>query len=189
VGTSWHALAHELPVLFAYALSFVYLAIYWNNHHHMLAVVHRVNGAVMWANLHLLFWLSLVPFGTAWMSEHRFPPTPTAVDGIVLLCAALADYILQTMLLREEGEESLLRAALGSNVKGGISPLLYCVGIGLSFADRWLALGVSVAVALLWLVPDRRVERRARRPAGETGRRVPRERGRSAGRARAHRPC
>ncbi len=158
-GTSWHALGHELPVLLAYALSFVYLGIYWNNHHHMLAAVSRVTGAAMWANLHLLFWLSLIPFSTAWMSEHRFPPVPTAVYGIVLLSAAIAYYLLQTMLLRAEGAHSVLRAALGSDVKGKISPLLYCLGIGLSFADRWLAVAVYVGVALMWLVPDRRVER------------------------------
>ena len=158
-GTSWHALGHELPVLLAYALSFVYLGIYWNNHHHMLAVVSRVNGAAMWANLHLLFWLSLVPFSTAWMSENRFPPIPTAVYGIVLLCAAIAYYILQKMLLRAEGAHSVLRVALGSDLKGKVSPLLYCIGIGLSFADRWLAIAVYVGVALMWLVPDRRVER------------------------------
>jgi uncharacterized membrane protein len=158
-GTSWHALGHELPVLLAYALSFVYLGIYWNNHHHMLAAVSRVTGGAMWANLHLLFWLSLIPFSTAWMSEHRFPSVPTAVYGIVLLNSALAYYILQTMLLRAEGEHSVLRTALGQDVKGKISPVLYCLGIGLSFVDRWLALAVYVGVALMWLVPDRRVER------------------------------
>jgi uncharacterized membrane protein len=159
VGTSWHSLSHELPVLLAYALSFVYLGIYWNNHHHMLAAVSRVSGGAMWANLHLLFWLSLIPFSTAWMSEHRFPPVPTAVYGIVLLCAALAYYILQTTLLRAGGQESLLRTAIGSDVKGKISPFLYCLGIGLSFAQRWLALALYVGVALMWLVPDRRLER------------------------------
>ena len=159
VGTSWHALGHELPVLLAYALSFVYLGIYWNNHHHMLAAVSRVTGGAMWANLHLLFWLSLIPFSTAWMSEHRFPSVPTAVYGIVLLCAAIAYYILQTTLLRAGGENSLLRTAIGSDMKGKISPLLYILGIGLSFADRWLALAVYVGVALMWLVPDRRLER------------------------------
>jgi uncharacterized membrane protein len=165
-GTSWHALGRELPVLFAYALSFVYLGIYWNNHHHMLAATSRVNGAAMWANLHLLFWLSLIPFSTAWMSEHRFPSTPTAVYGIVLLCAAIAYYVLQTMLLRAEGGHSLLRTAVGSDVKGKISPLLYCVGIGVSFASRWVAVAVYVGVALMWLVPDRRVERHvSQRPA------------------------
>lgn len=158
-GTSWHALGHELPVLLTYALSFVYLGIYWNNHHHMLAAASRVSGAVLWANLHLLFWLSLVPFSTAWMSEHRFPSTPTAVYGIVLLAAAIAYLILQTTLLRAEGERSRLRVALGSDVKGKISVLLYCLGIGLAFADRWIGLAVYVVVALIWLVPDRRVER------------------------------
>ena len=158
-GTSWHALGHELPVLLAYALSFVYLGIYWNNHHHMMAAVSRVSGAALWANLHLLFWLSLVPFSTAWMSEHRFPSIPTAVYGMVLLAAAIAYYILQTMLLRAEGEHSRLRVALGSDLKGKISPLLYCLGIGLAFTNRWLGLAVYVAVALIWLVPDRRVER------------------------------
>jgi uncharacterized membrane protein len=158
-GTSWHALGDKLPVLLAYVLSFVYLGIYWNNHHHMMAAVSRVSGAALWGNLHLLFWLSLIPFSTAWMSEHRFPPVPTAVYGIVLLAAAIAYFVLQTALLRGEGEHSRLRAALGSDVKGKISPLLYCIGIGLAFVDRWLGVAVYVAVALIWLVPDRRVER------------------------------
>ena len=158
-GTSWHALEHELPVLLAYVLSFVYLGIYWNNHHHMLAAVSRVSGGALWANLHLLFWLSLVPFSTAWMSEHRFPSVPTAVYGIDLLAASIAYLILQAALIRAEGEHSRLRAALGSDVKGKISALLYCLGIGLAFADRWIGLAIYIAVALIWLVPDRRVER------------------------------
>jgi uncharacterized membrane protein len=166
-GTSWHALGRELPVLLAYALSFVYLGIYWNNHHHMLAATSRVSGGALWANLHLLFWLSLIPFSTAWMSEHHFPPVPTAVYGIVLLAAAIAYYVLQMTLLRAEGEHSRLRAAIGSDVKGKISPLLYCIGIGLAFADRWLGLAVYVAVALIWLVPDRRVERHLTRAPAE----------------------
>jgi uncharacterized membrane protein len=158
-GTSWHALGHELPVLLAYVLSFVYLGIYWSNHHHMLAAVSRVNGATLWANLNLLFWLSLVPFTTAWMSEHHFPPIPTAVYGIVLLAAAIAYLILQTTLLRAEGEQSKLRAALGSDRKGKLSPFLYCLAIGLAFVNQWISLAMYVAVALVWLVPDRRVER------------------------------
>ena len=158
-GTSWHALGHELPVLLAYVLSFVYLGIYWSNHHHMLAAVSRVDGATLWANLNLLFWLSLVPFCTAWMSEHHFPPTPTAVYGIVLLAAAIAYLILQITLLRAEGEQSRLRAAIGSDLKGKISPFLYCLGIGLAFVNRWISLAMYVVVALIWLVPDRRVER------------------------------
>src|SRR5689334_3290309 len=158
-GTSWHALSHQVPVLLAYLLSFVYLGIYWNNHHHMLAAVSRVSGAALWANLHLLFWLSLIPFSTAWMSEHRFPEVPTAVYGIVLLAAAIAYYILQTTLVHGEGQTSRLRAALGTDVKGKVSPLLYILGIGSTFANRWIGLAVYVAVALMWLVPDRRVER------------------------------
>src|SRR5438046_6506350 len=166
-GTSWHALGHELPVLLAYVLSFVYLGIYWNNHHHMLAAASRVSGRALWANLHLLFWLSLVPFSTAWMSEHRFPPIPTAFYGVVLLAAAIAYLILQTALVRAEGEQSKLRVALGSDVKGKISALLYILGIGLAFADRWIGLAVYVAVALIWLVPDRRVESQLTRAPAE----------------------
>jgi uncharacterized membrane protein len=159
-GTTWSALREDVPVLLAYVLSFVYLGIYWNNHHHMLAAVHRVNGAALWANLHLLFWLSLVPFATAWMSENEFPPVPTAVYGIVLLAAAVAYYTLQGRLLRAEGDDSLLAAAIGRDAKGKTSPLLYCLGIGLSFVKPSLGLAVYVVVALMWLVPDRRVERR-----------------------------
>lgn len=158
-GTSWHALGHELPVLLTYVLSFVFLGIYWNNHHHMFAAVSQIRGTVLWANLHLLFWLSLIPFSTAWMSEHRFPPLPTALYGVVLLAAAIAYLILQATLIRAEGENSQLRLALGSDAKGKISALLYCSGIALAFADRWLGLAVYVVVALVWLVPDRRVER------------------------------
>jgi uncharacterized membrane protein len=159
-GTTWAALRGELPVLLAYALSFVNLGIYWNNHHHMLAAVHVINGTTLWANLHLLFWLSLVPFTTAWMSEHDFPVIPTAVYGVVLLVAAVSYALLQGTLLRAEGDESLLRAAIGRDVKGKASPLLYCVGIALSFVDARLGLAAYVAVALVWFVPDRRVERR-----------------------------
>jgi uncharacterized membrane protein len=158
-GTSWDALREDVPVLLAYALSFVYLGIYWNNHHHMLAAVHRVSGAALWANLHLLFWLSLVPWTTAWMSENDFPPIPTAVYGMTLLAAAIAYYVLQTVLLRVDGDQSALRTAIGSDVKGKASPLLCCLGIGLAFVNRWVAIGLYVVVALMWLVPDRRVER------------------------------
>jgi uncharacterized membrane protein len=160
-GTTWHALlgGRDLSALLAYLLSFVYLGIYWNNHHHMLAAVSRVSGWALWANLHLLFWLSLVPFSTAWMSRHHFPTTPVAVYGIVLLAAAIAYYVLQGTLLRAERDDSKLRAAIGADFKGKISPLLYCLGIGLTFADRWFGVAVYVIVALIWLVPDRRVER------------------------------
>jgi uncharacterized membrane protein len=159
-GTTWSALRDVVPVLLAYALSFVYLGIYWNNHHHMLAATHRVTGGALWANLHLLFWLSLVPFTTAWMSEHDFPPVPTAVYGIVLLAAAIAYYVLQGTLLRGEGPDSLLAQAIGRDFKGKASPWMYCLGIGLSFVRPWLGVVVYVVVALMWLVPDRRVERR-----------------------------
>jgi uncharacterized membrane protein len=158
-GTSWHALSRELSVLLAYALSFVYLGIYWNNHHHMLAAVSRVTGGALWANLHLLFWLSLTPFSTAWMSEHHFPTTPVAFYGLILLAAAIAYTILQATLIRAEGDQSRLRAAVRSDLKGKISPLLYCLGIGLTFVDRWFGLTMYIVVALIWLVPDRRVER------------------------------
>jgi uncharacterized membrane protein len=158
-GGTWSDLRADLPVLLAYVLSFVYLGIYWNNHHHMLQAIGRVSGATLWANLHLLFWLSLVPFATAWMSENHFPSAPTAAYGMVLLAAALAYYLLQHTLLRVGGENSLLGAAIGRDLKGKLSPLLYCLGIGLSFANRWLGVAVYVAVALMWLAPDRRVER------------------------------
>jgi len=168
-GTSWTALRHELPVLLAYVLSFVFLGIYWNSHHHMLAAVSQVSGAVLWANLHLLFWLSLVPFSTAWMSEHRFPSIPIALYGVVLLGASIGYLILQTTLLRAEGEQSQLRVAIGSDVKGKLSTVLYCLGIGLAFADRWIGLALYVTVALIWLVPDRRVERHLAKAAAEAG--------------------
>jgi uncharacterized membrane protein len=158
-GTTWEALREDLPVLLAYVLSFVNLGIYWNNHHHMLAAVSRVSGAALWANLHLLFWLSLIPFTTAWMSENDFAAIPVAAYGVVLLAAAIAYYLLQGRLLHAVGENSLLATAIGRDVKGKASPLIYCLGIGLSFLDRWLGIAVYVAVALMWLVPDRRVER------------------------------
>ena len=168
-GVSWQALGRELSALLAYALSFVYLGIYWNNHHHMLAAVSRVTGRALWANLHLLFWLSLIPFCTAWMSAYRFPVIPVAAYGIVLLAAAAAYYILQSTLVHAQDPDSKLRKALGADTKGKLSPLLYCLGIGLTFADRWLGLAVYVAVALIWLVPDRRIERQvtAKEPPAE----------------------
>jgi uncharacterized membrane protein len=158
-GSSWHALREDVPVLLAYVLSFANLAIYWNNHHHMIAAIHRVNGAALWANLHLLFWLSLIPFTTAWMSSTHFRSAPTAAYGMVLLAAAIAYIVLQGVLLRVEGRQSPLAAAIGRDLKGRASPLLFCLGIGLSFISGWLSLAVYVVVALIWLVPDPRVER------------------------------
>jgi uncharacterized membrane protein len=168
-GSSWHALREDVPVLLAYVLSFVNLGIYWNNHHHMLAAIHRVNGAALWANLHLLFWLSLIPFTTAWMSAARFRSAPTAAYGIVLLAAAIAYTVLQGVLLRIEGRQSLLAAAIGRDLKGRASPLLFCLGIGLSFVSGWFGLAVYVVTALMWLVPDPRVERRLAAVPDSTG--------------------
>jgi uncharacterized membrane protein len=158
-GASWQALRGDLPVLLAYLLSFVNLGIYWNNHHHMLASVSKVSGAVLWANLHLLFWLSLVPFVTAWMSENDFAVVPTAVYGIVLLLSAVAYTVLQTALLRAQGSGSRLAAAIGRDAKGKLSMALYAIGIALAFVNQWAGLAVYVVVALMWLIPDRRLER------------------------------
>jgi uncharacterized membrane protein len=158
-GTTWAALHDALPALLTYVLSFVYLGIYWNNHHHMLQATDRVNGLILWANLHLLFWLSLIPFTTAWMGENRFAAVPTAAYGIVLLAASLAYYTLQKAIIRDQGGESLLATAVGRDLKGNVSPLLYASGIGLSFLSNWIAVAIYAGVALMWLVPDRRLER------------------------------
>jgi uncharacterized membrane protein len=158
-GTTWSALHSELPALLSYVLSFAYLGIYWNNHHHMLMATYQVDGLVLWANLHLLFWLSLIPFTTGWMGENHFAAVPAAAYGIVLLASALAYFGLQTAIISRQGAGSPLGAAVGRDVKGKASPLLYAAGVGLAFVDRWLAVAVYVVVALMWLVPDRRVER------------------------------
>jgi uncharacterized membrane protein len=158
-GTTWSALRDSVPVLLTYLLSFVYLGIYWNNHHHLLMATKRVSGLVLWANLHLLFWLSLIPFTTGWLGENEFAATPAAAYGIVLLAASLAYYGLQTAIIRVQGPDSALARALGRDRKGKASPLLYALGIGLAAVDRWLSVAVYVIVALMWLIPDRRVER------------------------------
>ena len=147
------------PGLLTYLLSFVYVGIYWTNHHHMFQIVDRVSGGVLWANLHLLLWLSLYPFTTSWMNESDFARTPVVVYGVNLLGAGLAYYLLEQLIIRSEGPESRLRAAVGGDTKGKISPVLYTIGIGLAFVSPALALVPFVAVALMWLVPDRRVER------------------------------
>ncbi len=152
------ALRDVVPIFLTYVLSFVYLGIYWNNHHHMMALTERVNGKILWANLHLLFWLSLVPFTTAWMGENDFAAVPTAFYGADLLLAAIAYFILQTAIIAEEGPDSKLRAAVGRDLKGKVSPLLYLAAIPLAFVSPWIALAVYVFVALMWLVPDRRIE-------------------------------
>jgi uncharacterized membrane protein len=157
-GPGLSALRELVPVFLSYVLSFVYLGIYWNNHHHMLVLTDQVNGAILWANLHLLFWLSLVPFTTAWMGENDFAAVPTAVYGIDLLLAAIAYFILQTAIIAQEGPDSRLKAALGRDLKGKASPVLYVAGILLSFVAPWAGLSIYVFVALVWLVPDRRIE-------------------------------
>jgi uncharacterized membrane protein len=158
-GTTWSALGGSLPVLLTYVLSFVYLGIYWNNHHHMLMATERVSGLVLWANLHLLFWLSLIPFTTGWLGENEFAATPAAAYGIVLLAAALAYFALQAAIIHEQGTDSTLAIAIGRDLKGKASPLLYALGIGLAVVNRWLSLAIYVAVALIWLIPDRRLAR------------------------------
>jgi uncharacterized membrane protein len=153
------ALRPLIPVFGAYALSFVLVAIYWNNHHHMLHAARSVTGPILWANMHLLFWLSLFPFATAWIGDTEVATVPVALYGAVLIMAAVAYTILATLLVRHEGPDSTLARAFGSDVKGKVSIALYALGIGLSFVRPWLGLLLYVAVALLWLVPDRRIER------------------------------
>jgi uncharacterized membrane protein len=148
-----------LPVFLSYVLSFVYVGIYWNNHHHMLHVTERVNGAILWANLHLLFWLSLIPFVTGWMGENNFAPAPTAVYGVVLLAAAIAYRILQRVIIAEHGESSLLATAISGDLKGKLSVLLYAIAIPTAFLHQWISGGIYVLMALIWLIPDRRIER------------------------------
>jgi len=158
-GADQAALVPLVPVFLAYVLSFALVAIYWNNHHHLMHAVHHVTGATLWANMHLLFWLSLVPFTTGWMDENHFAPITVAAYGFVLLACGIAYFILTRVLLATHGRDSLLAKALGSDAKGKISVVLYAAGIPLAFWQPWMALGIYVLVALVWLVPDRRFER------------------------------
>jgi uncharacterized membrane protein len=158
-GDDASALAPLLPVFLSYVLSFVYLGIYWNNHHHMLHAASNVTGGVLWANLHLLFWLSLFPFATGWMSENHFASAPSALYGFVLLMAAIAYWLLQQCIIAVQGSDSLLHHAVGTDWKGRLSPMLYLAAIPLAFVSHWIAQAIYVAVALIWLVPDRRIER------------------------------
>jgi len=158
-GADFAALWPLWPVFISYILSFIYIGIYWNNHHHMLHAAQRVNGSIMWANSHLLFWLSLIPFATGWMGENHFAPAPTALYGIVLLMAAIAYRILQRAIMREHGDGSLLTRAVGVDIKGKLSPLLYLIAIVSTFFQQWIAQALYVLVALLWLLPDPRIER------------------------------
>jgi uncharacterized membrane protein len=151
---------HSLwPVFLSYVLSYVYLGLYWNNHHHMLHATRHVSGPVLWANLHLLFWLSLFPFGTSWMGDSHFAAAPTALYGGILLMAAIAYKLLQGAIIRNEGPDSLLARAVGRDMKGWVSPIMYVLAIPCAFLSTWIACGLYVAVALMWLIPDRRIER------------------------------
>ena len=166
-GSDWAALKPVIPGLLTYVLSFVFLGIYWNNHHHMLHAAVHINGKVLWANQHLLFWLSLVPFVTGWMDENHFAPVPVAAYGVVLFLAAMAYWLLKNTLIEAQGTGSKLAAALGDDVKGKISPLLYLVAIAAASIDRRISLAIYALVALMWLVPDPRIESKLAR-RGET---------------------
>jgi len=165
-GTDFATLRPLLPVFLSYVLSFIYLAIYWNNHHHMLHTCHTVTGRMLWANLHLLFWLSLIPFTTGWMGENHFAETPTALYGFVLLMAAIAYYWLEQTIIASQGRDSVLRQAVGRDWKGIVSPVLYVSAILIAFTSHWVSKAIYVLVALMWLVPDQRIEKAlARREA------------------------
>jgi uncharacterized membrane protein len=158
-GTGLGVLRPLLPVLASYILSFVFIGIYWNNHHHLLHVCPRVTGSILWANLHLLFWLSLIPFATGWMGENHFGTLPTAAYGAVLLMAGAAYLILQQRIIAAEGESSLVKRAIGADWKGKASSVLYALAIGLAFVSPWISMAIYTGVAIMWVVPDRRVER------------------------------
>ena len=158
-GTGIEVLRPLVPVLASYVLSFVYIGIYWNNHHHLLQACHRVTGSVMWANLHLLFWLSLIPFTTGWMGENHFAAVPTAAYGVVLVMAGFAYLLLQQRIIAAEGDQSLVKRAIGADWKGKASPLLYVLAIGLAFVSPRISMAIYTAVAITWFVPDRRIER------------------------------
>ena len=157
-GATFDDLRHVSGEIFLYALSFVFLGIYWNNHHHMLHATSRVSGGILWANSHLLFWLSLVPFVTSWMGEDAHAPLPTATYGVVLLCAAIAYTILQAAIIKVDGQNSKLRAAVGRDRKGKISAGLYVAAVLLAYVSPWMSHGIYITVALIWLVPDKRIE-------------------------------
>jgi uncharacterized membrane protein len=157
-GDALNDLRPLLPVFLSYILSFVYVGIYWNNHHHMLHASTTVTGAMLWANLHLLFWLSLFPFATGWMGENHFARVPTALYGVVLLMAAMAYYLLERAIIRAQGPESILKKAVGRDLKGKLSPVLYVLAIVATLISTWIAEAIYVAVAMIWLIPDRRIE-------------------------------
>ncbi len=158
-GADAAAIKATLPTFLVYVLSYVNVGIYWNNHHHLLYAAERIDGRVMWSNLHLLFWLSLVPFTTGWMGENHFAALPTAVYGVVLILAAIAYTVLQAALISVNGKDSALARAVGSDLKGRISVAFYALGIGLAFLNQWISDALYVAVAVIWLLPDRRIEK------------------------------
>lgn len=158
-GTEISAITKLIPPFLSYVLSFIYIGIYWNNHHHLLQAAECVNGRILWANLHLLFWLSLIPFVTGWTGENGAAPWPVAFYGFVLLCAGIAYYLLSQELIRQHGKDSTLAKAIGGDFKGIISLVIYAVGIGVAFFQPWVSLAVYVLVAFIWLLPDRRIEK------------------------------
>lgn len=159
-GDGWEVLKPLLPVFISYVLSFLYVAIYWNNHHHLMHAIHRINGKVMWANIHLLFWLSLMPFASGWMGENHFASAPTALFGVVLLMAGVAYYILVRCLVKLHGEDSIIGRAIGNDVKGKISVIVYAIAIALSCFNGWISLSLYALVAVMWFIPDRRIEKK-----------------------------
>jgi uncharacterized membrane protein len=158
-GADWAALSALAPNLVSYVLSFVYLAVYWNNHHHLLHTVTRVDGLILWANSHLLFWLSLIPAATSWMGANFLAPLPTAIYGAILLMPAIAYYLLEKAIVHQQGQHSVLASALGRDFKGKISVLLYAAAVVLAFVDAWLSIAIYAPVAVMWLIPDRRIEK------------------------------
>ncbi|WP_108423403.1 TMEM175 family protein [Flagellimonas amoyensis] len=158
-GEGFEALAPLLPVFLSYVLSFIYLGIYWNNHHHMMHTVKKISGKLLWANLHLLFWLSLIPFVTGWMGENHFAKEPMALYGLILLMAAISYFILQNIIIKSQGHDSLLKHAVGKDIKGKMSPVLYIIGIALAWVSPWASGLMYVLVALMWLIPDKRIEK------------------------------
>jgi uncharacterized membrane protein len=158
-GTEVAALRGLVPVFLSYVLSFVFVGIYWNNHHHLLQAARHIDGRVLWANLHLLFWLSLVPFVTGWMGENHIAAAPVALYGVVMVCAGIAYYVLSLALVARNGRDSALARAIGRDLKGRVSVLVYAAAVGLAYVNPWIAIGLYVLVAIIWLVPDRRIER------------------------------
>ena len=155
---SLEALIPLLPVFISYLVSFIYIGIYWNNHHHLFQITEKVNGKILWANLHLLFWLSLIPFATSWVGEHHLESAPVALYGFVLLMSAVAYFILQSIIIQHHDEDFVLRRVIGKDLKGKLSTVLYIVGLALSFVNPWLSIASYIVVAIMWIIPDKRIE-------------------------------